>query len=458
MFSNQTFDAYQYMIPLCLYLGKSEEALDYTERGKSSAFLGLLAATELRPTVKLTNELKSLLHQEQICLDRWRTVQTCHLKQTKISPEPGEIESIRKTLDQIYNQIEEIDPQYAYIRKGSPLTFKGIQNLLCQQKRNAILVEYFATEDKAYIFIFPSKDKELHVRTVPLSMRRLYNYTISYVREVIRHSDFADIGQTWTGLSKYLIDPISEYLTDDALIYLVPYGIIHYLPLHVLEFKGEPLIKKHPVAYLPSASILTFCQNKGSGNLKTCASFGVVFEEEAEDIAELFGSRAFSGSSISKDIVVQTCTNKDIIHFSCHGFFDDIDPLSSGIVLNEKATSSPPDRREILTAREIFDMRLNTELVTLSACETGVNKRSPGDELIGLTRAFLYAGAPSVVVSLWSVDARSTHDLMVEFYRNIKKGLDKATALQEAQKTIMEEEEYSHPYYWAPFILVGDWE
>jgi CHAT domain-containing protein len=71
---------------------------------------------------------------------------------------------------------------------------------------------------------------------------------------------------------------------------------------------------------------------------------------------------------------------------------------------------------------------------------------------------FLYAGALSVVVSLWSVDAHSTHDLMVEFYRNIKKGLDKATALQEAQKAIMEKEEYSHPYYWAPFVLVGDWE
>lgn len=78
--------------------------------------------------------------------------------------------------------------------------------------------------------------------------------------------------------------------------------------------------------------------------------------------------------------------------------------------------------------------------------------------MIGLTRAFLYAGAPSVIVSLWSVDVRSTQELMLEFYTLLKKGVDKATALQEAQKKIMKKEGYSHPYYWAPFVLVGDWE
>jgi CHAT domain-containing protein len=103
-------------------------------------------------------------------------------------------------------------------------------------------------------------------------------------------------------------------------------------------------------------------------------------------------------------------------------------------------------------------MRLNTTLVTLSACQTGINERSPGDKLIGLTRAFLYAGSPSVIVSLWSVDADSTHELMLEFYTRLLKGLDKATALQESQKNIRERQVHSHPHYWAPFILVGDWE
>jgi CHAT domain-containing protein len=99
-------------------------------------------------------------------------------------------------------------------------------------------------------------------------------------------------------------------------------------------------------------------------------------------------------------------------------------------------------------------MQLKTELITLSACETGINERSQGDELIGLTRAFLYAGAPSVIVSLWSVDSKSTEELMIDFYKRLKNGDDKATALQGAQKMIMEQKQ-SHPYYWAEFILVG---
>jgi CHAT domain-containing protein len=207
------------------------------------------------------------------------------------------------------------------------------------------------------------------------------------------------------------------------------------------------LIKKHPVAYSPSASLLQFSQKKGSGKLKTCASFGVDFKEEAKGVANLFNTKARNDKHATKDRVCENCIDKDIVHFSCHGHFDNLDSLSSGIELYDG----------ILTAREIFDMRLKTELVTLSACQTGLNERRPGDELIGLTRAFLYAGAPSIIVSLWSVDVGSTQELMLEFYRLLKNGSDKATALQEAQKKIMEQDKYSHPYYWAPFVLIGDW-
>jgi CHAT domain-containing protein len=113
-----------------------------------------------------------------------------------------------------------------------------------------------------------------------------------------------------------------------------------------------------------------------------------------------------------------------------------------------------------LTAREIFNLkeRMNADLVTVSACQTGLSDRRPGDELVGLTRSLLYAGASSIVVSLWSVAARSTMELMEEFYTQLKEGKDKATALQQAMIKVMKKPEYSHPYFWAPFLLVGDWE
>jgi CHAT domain-containing protein len=137
--------------------------------------------------------------------------------------------------------------------------------------------------------------------------------------------------------------------------------------------------------------------------------------------------------------------NSDILHFSCHGIYNIPNPLLSGLKLADG----------LLTAKEIFSLKLKTELVTLSACQTGLNVTSRGDELIGLTRALLYSGAPSVVVSLWSVNSSSTQELMINFYNNLKAGMSKANALSEAQKKL--KEHWKHPYYWAPFILVGNY-
>jgi CHAT domain-containing protein len=205
-------------------------------------------------------------------------------------------------------------------------------------------------------------------------------------------------------------------------------------------------VKSHPVAYAPSASLIRFCQKKGSGSINTCASFGLGFEWEAQKVAELFNVKVYDYWLATKENLFKNL-GKDVIHLSCHGMFDENDPLSSGVEF--------ADGR--LTAREIFGMKLDTELVTLSACQTGLSRRSAGDDLIGLTRAFIYAGAPTVIVSLWSVHAGSTMELMLEFYKLLKAGKDKATALQEAQVKIMEKDEYSLPHYWAPFMLVGDW-
>ncbi len=438
----QAANSYQAIVPLCLELNRNIQAFEYTERSKSKAFLDLLATTEIKSSVELTNELKTLIKEEEIHLSKLREIQTRRLRKVNSSIKIGEVDEIFLKLNDIYNKIEEFDPTYVFIRRGRTLHLSKIQEILLQ-KRNAILIEYFITEN--YIIIFVISPQELHVKTIPISAKIINQYIENYWKEIINYRSFGDIGNTWIGLSKYLIEPISEFLSESELIYFVPYGSLHYFPMHALELNGEPLIKNHAVAYSPIASLLKLCKDKGSSKIRSCASFGVDFEKEAEDVAEFFHTKAYLKAT--KDIVYEN-VNKDVLHFSCHGYFDDIDPLSSGVKLCDG----------VLTAREIFNLRLNTELVTLSACQTGINERRPGDELIGLTRAFLYAGTPSVIVSLWSVDSLSTKELMIEFYKLLTNGKDKADALQEAQKIIMEKKEYSHPYYWAPFVLIGDWE
>ena len=198
--------------------------------------------------------------------------------------------------------------------------------------------------------------------------------------------------------------------------------------------------------------------------LKTCISFGVAingeeketeFLDEAKEVAKIFNGRYYKKKT--KDQVISINLDADIIHFACHGKFFDKDPLNSGLFMQDN---------QMITAREIMSnqtLKINAKLVTLSACETGVSENKPGDELIGLPRAFLSAGADSVAVSLWRVNSTSTKEIMLEFYTNLKKGDDKATALQKAQIKVRDRwkeeygEEYAHPYFWASFVLVGDW-
>jgi len=133
-----------------------------------------------------------------------------------------------------------------------------------------------------------------------------------------------------------------------------------------------------------------------------------LIEDEADRVGAVLGegSSVYKGDQVTKELIRQESQGKDIIHFSCHGFFDSYLPMKSGLQLADG----------VLTVEDIYQLNLNASLVTLSACQTGLSEHKPGDDLIGLTRSLLYAGTPSVLVSLWSVPATSTFELMERFY------------------------------------------
>ena len=192
------------------------------------------------------------------------------------------------------------------------------------------------------------------------------------------------------------------------------------------------LIEKYKIVYSSSASLLQFHKSKRDP-IQTCKAFGVAlndleqeFLEEAKRVANLFGTKAKLG--VTRQEIIDTHFTEDVLHFSCHGYFYPDDPLASGLVLKNE---------EFLTARDIFanNLKIDSQLVTLSACETGVSENRKGDELIGLTSSFLYSGAQSLVMSLWKVNALAALEIMEEFYNNIKNSEDnhdKASALQKA--------------------------
>jgi CHAT domain-containing protein/tetratricopeptide (TPR) repeat protein len=434
-------NAYQIMVDLCV-TKDTTEAFEYVERSKSKAFLEMLAATEIKPTVNITKKLNSLLEKEGKALSNLRKIQMRHLQKTSNLVGFGEIDNIQSELKDVYDEIEKIDPEYVFIRNGKPISLNKIQKIL-SAKGNSILVEYFVSWDKLFIFVVTPTS--LHTKTIPVLAEDITTYIKLYRKELTEGYLAPYVPVKAVELSKYLIEPIADQLLTADLICFIPYGLLHKIPLHSLLLNNEPLINNHAVSYCPSSSLLTFLHGKGTGSLETCSAFGVEFEDEAKEVADLFDTIAHQ--KITKEKVFEY-VDKDILHFSCHGRFDDLDPLSSGIVLQDGT----------LTARDIFNRKLNSSLVTLSACQTGINERKAGDELIGLTRSFLYAGIPSIIVSLWSVKADSTKELMVEFYKQIRNGKGKAAALQAAQKKIMQTPRFEHPHYWAPFVLIGDWQ
>jgi CHAT domain-containing protein len=168
---------------------------------------------------------------------------------------------------------------------------------------------------------------------------------------------------------------------------------------------------------------------------------------------ELWASGVGRHPTVTKSVQDASAACGRELYFAVHGLISERQPQYSGLVLT---LDDDPKEDGLLQVYEIFNLKLNADLVVLSACKTGLGKEVKGEGLIGLTRAFMYAGARSLVVSLWQVADPSTAELMVKFYGQLDGTSDKAEALRQAKLKVIQANRYAHPFYWAPFILVGE--
>lgn len=452
--------AYTDMISLlCTRMDDSEKAWEYLGRFKSRALLDSLRFLEFDAPENVPEEL---LKQEESLMASIRIFNRQIRKSEKAdetSQLTRKIKEKETELNEVYDRIQEFSPEYVDLRKGQPLGIKEIRELIGNQEKKTAFVEYYTTAEKVYIFVMRSDKKNTRVETADFSSKKLLDYVYSYHMEII---EIPGIEETWQELSEKLIEPIFNYIDGCELVYLIPHDLLHYLPLHALLVKDKRcekkkrLIEYFPIVYAPNLTALKYSQKKNYQYLKPCLSLGYtphdyqkeLFEGEATLVARQFNVEPILGDRAKSEVLKNV--NSEVIHASCHGGFNPADPLKSGICL----------RDGMLTAREIFEMDIKTNLLVLSACQTGLNSRKPGDELVGLTRAFLYAGTRSLIVSLWSVEARSTYEYMKNFYQDVKKGENKAKALQKIQVDFINGKYgdiYTHPYFWAPFVLIGDW-
>jgi CHAT domain-containing protein len=333
-------------------------------------------------------------------------------------------------------------------------TFGGI-------RIRTVLVEYLVLSSHVVVFGVRADWDQPRFEAVPVDRVELMLFVESNFGSGGQVRELVELGmeEVWHGYDR-LIAPLRRWTEPGDVVYLVPHGLLHYLPLHALRIDDRSLIERNPVAYGPSASVLAQVlarphveQRVGMKSTVFGDSLGDLpyARCEAVKLGELLAVEPVLGAEVNRLAVLHGLANSDIVHIAGHGRFDGSDALSSGLYLANN---------DLLTAADVFRLPpVRASLVTLSGCETGVSRNQAGDELIGLTRAFLYARASALIVSLWSVGDDSTAFLMERFYAHLLGGAAGSTvhALRAAMVETMEVPSWSSFYHWAPFVLVGDW-
>jgi tetratricopeptide (TPR) repeat protein len=452
-FAQRHARAYTGLVDCLLARGADDEAFNIVQQAKSRALLELLGTSSIQPSHPTEGRFAELLAAEAEHLTTAR----------RIHENPAAANRAHDALSVLYDEMATYDPEYVAIRRGTPATVGSVRDWLARQERSVLLAEYFTGTSGLTIFLLRPEWESVRVHSSNLTVADIHRGYQDFRRQVIQYRNSAGAG--WTAISRHITEPLHPFLEPGDLVILAPHGTLHALPLHALQIGGVPLASRHPVIYTPSCGLLPLCQSpgKGTGQLNSCAAFGITYHAEAEAVAALFGTTPVPAAEVSADTIAARAADRDVAHFSCHAYFSASDPLSSGLYLKPGDLSDEHDPADLLTARQLMEMQLQNELVTVSACETGVQRALDGDELVGLARALLHAGAPSVIASLWPVDADTTRDFMVQFYTHLLAAysgcgtIDKAEALRKAQRDMMESHGVRASYYWAPFVLIGDW-
>jgi CHAT domain-containing protein len=307
-----------------------------------------------------------------------------------------------------------------------------------------VTLAFVITRDSSHV-------SELHVTEGQLALA---------VATVLDFAGQTEAPPSLKSLHKWLIAPVRSRLKTPTLA-LVPYGVLHDLPFAALTADGKRYLSDdYTVFSLPSVSVLPYIRARmkpGGNNALVLAndqaeglSHLSSANDEAMAIASLFGAQPLLGKAATASMVRTKAGDYDILHLVAHIDHDSLNQERSRIVLGSGSSDDGP-----LELDQVLDLDLRkTNLVVLSGCQSEKGKRTRGDDIIGLSRAFIYAGSPSVVASLWSVDDNATQQLMVAFYTHLKEGMRKADALRLAQLDVRKN--YPNPFYWAGFVLTGD--
>jgi CHAT domain-containing protein len=340
----------------------------------------------------------------------------------------------------------------------SPADF-SLEELQAAIPVDSALIEYYSTGDRLVaavvtrnsieikpITVFSRVVHFLHLLRFQLSKFRMgETYTQRFAEPLLQATQ-----SHLEALYVELIAPLRPLLGNAKHLIFVPHGPLHFLPFHALKNGDAYLCDTHTISYAPSATVFALCQEKPASDLSASLVLGIPDDrapqilDEVQSVASILPSaELFLGDQASTDVLKTKGSRSALLHVATHGTYRQDNPMFSGIRLGDG----------YLNLYDLYQMRLSARHVTLSGCATGMNFVAAGDELLGLQRGLFCAGASSLLLSLWDVHDSSTSQLMQSFYRGFIETGDMAASLQSAMKQLRQQN--PHPYFWAPFVLVG---
>jgi CHAT domain-containing protein len=463
-FAEDKMRLYEDVVALNICLNKADVALSYAERAKSRALHDLLAyKLNLRIEARgegdqvLVEKILSLRDRRNHLYRRWHSSKTFDdqdiaAELTAKQSAGQELLELEKQITATWHKLLIRNAAYAQDATLWQIRSEPVQPFLDD---STALIEYYVVRDQLVGFVINAasietislsitmKEAQRMLQLLGLNLRAVPQSSPQHIASLTKN-----IRGVLNRLYQALFEPLSHLVDGFEKLIIVPHGPLHYLPFHALFDGNHYLVEDFEVSYLPSAGLLRYCQTvekakegvlalgySSDGRLPHAAC-------EARDVAQKWGGQAWVEQEATLENIRQYSSQYRLLHLATHGEFRADNPLFSGLILADGW----------LTTLDIFDLRLKASLVTLSACQTGRSVVSGGDELLGLIRAFLAAGAASLIATFWAVEDSITAEMMNDFYQLLAQGKNKGAALREAQLRNIDH----HPYFWSAFFLVGD--
>lgn len=475
---------YQACLEGLVDLGRSEEAFHVLERSRARSFLALLGERDLH-LLGLSPELDRERRRAYADYDRVQeklSELSAGRDDAEIERLNGEMRDLRSRQEALAARIRRESPRSAAIEYPEPLDLAGVRASL---DPGTVLLEYAVGEEATWLFVV---DSGLSVHRIPTGAKALREEIEGFRRLVERPgSDRSEIEARGRRLYELLVRPAEGQIAQARRVLVSPDGPLHTLPFAALQRRGRYLVEWKSIHNVLSATVyaeLARSRRQTPAEQRLVAFGDPVYpaaatdpevreaverglalkpipdsRAEVEAIAALYpGSALYLGRDATEERAKSLGSEARLIHFACHGLIDERFPLNSALALTLPEHPAEGQDNGLLQAWEIFEeLRLDADLVTLSACDTGLGREMGGEGLLGLVRAFQFAGARSVLASQWGVSDEATADLMKRFYGYLRAGKSKDEALRSAQMELLRRKDSAHPYSWAAFQLTGDW-